>query len=301
MLVSMSIILVGGGGIPGDGEAHDEEYDGVRDAGGRVVGQREQQDGAKRERRRGADLRQRDPAGVGEPPGDGVPDDAAEERAEGRGEEVEPRDDAGLPVREADELQPHGGEVERGPGDGPRDALRHDDLERGHPEDAPGVPEQLLRFLRGRRRGLGLGARVGSEDPHERAQRDADDRHGVEGEPPPGDAEEGDGREQHTEGSAQDGAQVAGHLEPAEGGAARVVVGVVGDEGADRREDQREADAVEAPRDGHLAKSKPQATPLPSQNASREALYSHWQVGHKAPRGPRVRNADKYLLYPLVF
>ena len=53
----MSSILVGGGGVPGDGEAHDEEDDGVRDAGGRVVGQREQQDGAERERRRGADLR----------------------------------------------------------------------------------------------------------------------------------------------------------------------------------------------------------------------------------------------------
>ena len=72
LAVSMISILVGGGGVPGDGEAHDEEDDGVRDAGGRVVGQREQQDGAERERGRGADLRQRDPAGVGEPPGDGV-------------------------------------------------------------------------------------------------------------------------------------------------------------------------------------------------------------------------------------
>ena len=230
----------------------------MRHAGGRVIGQGQQQDGAERERGRRADLRQRDPTGVGEPPGDGVSDESAEERAERGGEQVQPRDDAGLPVGEPGELQPHGGEVERGPRDGAGDPLRHDDLERGHPEHAPGVLEQLLGF-RARRRGLGrLGGggrahrRVRGEEPHEHAQRHADDGHGVEGDPPPGDAEEGDRREQHAQGAPQDGAQVAGHLQPAEGRAAGVVVGVVGDEGADRREDQRQADPVEAPRDRHL-------------------------------------------------
>lgn len=251
---SIDHILVGRRCVPGDGEPHDEECNGVRHPGGRVIGQRQQQDGAEWERGRWAYLRQGDPTSVGEPSGDRVSDEAPKERAESGGEQVQPRDDAGLPIREPDELQPHGGEVERGPRDGAGDPLRHDDLERGHPEDAPGVLEQLFGFLPRGGRGLALGgrARVRGEEPHEHAQRDADHGHGVEGEPPPSDAEEGDWREQHAERAPQDGAEVAGHLQPPEGRATGVVIGVVGDERADRREDQRETDAVEAPRDRHL-------------------------------------------------
>lgn len=152
----MRIILVGGRGIPGDGEAHDEERHGVRNTGGRVIRQRKQQDGTERKRRCRAYLRQRNPSSVREPPRDRVPYQAPEESAKSGGEQVQPRDDARLPVRESHEIQPDDGEVERRPGYRSGDPLRDDDLERGQPNDAPSVPEQLLRLLHRRRRCLDL-------------------------------------------------------------------------------------------------------------------------------------------------
>lgn len=121
------------------------------------LGEREEQDDGEGDRRAGADLHEDDAARVLEPPGEGVPHFAVEERTQRRGDLEQRYEHRRLAVGEPDELQPHRREGQRRPGERPREALHDDDLERWDTQHGLRLPRKLLQLLPHRLGGRGRG------------------------------------------------------------------------------------------------------------------------------------------------